>query len=169
MGVDRISGVTGSASPRGPVAEVGRLRLTRELDRVPPGGIALVVAPAGSGKSVLLSQWVGSLLTPACRVQVAPAHDDPVIFARDLTAAIELATPGFDSRVSDSVTAGSKNINVVVEPSLFETERQIIVGNPALEIDGVLERQDGAINVKAKAIRGLRLEGGVQVHSHDFH
>ncbi|MEO7097276.1 MAG: OB-fold nucleic acid binding domain-containing protein, partial [Polyangiales bacterium] len=60
-------------------------------------------------------------------------------------------------------------INVVVEPTLFETHRQTIVGNPALEIDGVLERQDGAINVKAKTIRGLRLEGGVKVHSHDFH
>ncbi len=60
-------------------------------------------------------------------------------------------------------------VNVVVDPTLFDTQRLTIVGHPALEIDGVLERQDGAINVKAKTIKPLRLSGAEHIRSHDFH
>jgi len=42
-------------------AMVGRPALERRLDRLPPSGVALVVAPAGSGKSVLVRQWVERL------------------------------------------------------------------------------------------------------------
>ena len=60
-------------------------------------------------------------------------------------------------------------INVVVEPLLFEGLRQTIVGNAALEIDGVLEREEGVLNVKAKEIRGLSLSWNEGLRSHDFH
>ena len=144
MGVDLLAGSTGPASPRVPAAAVGRLRLTRELDRVPPGGIALVVAPAGSGKSVLLGQWVGSLVTPACRVQITPGHDDPVILARELIAAIELAAPGFDSRVSDSVTAGGPNLGAVFMSRLL-VGLEDLAGDLVLVLDDVHRLRNAAI------------------------
>ncbi|GAC1542418.1 MAG: error-prone DNA polymerase [Polyangiales bacterium] len=60
-------------------------------------------------------------------------------------------------------------INVVIEPALFETERETVVGSTALESDGALEIDQRAINVKAKTIRRLQLTGGEAVRSHDFH
>ncbi|MFI5300092.1 MAG: error-prone DNA polymerase, partial [Polyangiales bacterium] len=62
-------------------------------------------------------------------------------------------------------------LNVVVEPQLFEAQRAVIVGNAALEIDGLLEREEGAVNVKAKVLRGLALPWREEVmpDGHDFH
>jgi error-prone DNA polymerase len=60
-------------------------------------------------------------------------------------------------------------INVVVEPALFDVARRTIVGNPALEIDGVLERQDNVLNVKARGVRPLTLAAPDGVQSRDFH
>ncbi len=63
-------------------------------------------------------------------------------------------------------------VNVVVEPAMFDRTRRDIVGHAALEIDGALEKQDGVINVKAKAVRPLELpwsEGEEGLRSRDFH
>jgi len=60
-------------------------------------------------------------------------------------------------------------VNIVVEPHLFDTQRQEIVNNAALEIEGELERQQDVINVKAKHIRALPLPWAAGAKSHDFH
>lgn len=60
-------------------------------------------------------------------------------------------------------------VNIVVEPNLFDTQRQAIVNNAALEIEGELERQQDVINVKAKHIRALPLPWAAGAKSHDFH
>ncbi len=60
-------------------------------------------------------------------------------------------------------------VNVVVEPAIFDRTRRDIVGHPALEIDGVLERQDGVVNVKAKEVRPLALPWTDGLRSRDFH
>jgi error-prone DNA polymerase len=60
-------------------------------------------------------------------------------------------------------------VNIVVEPHLFDTQRQAIVTNAALEIEGELERQQDVINVKAKHIRALPLPWAAGAKSHDFH
>ena len=113
MGPIQTRGATLLGAPRVPESTVGRPRLDRALDRIPPGGIGLVVAPAGSGKSVLLGQWMRVSAARACHVQVTPADDDPVVFARALTSAIAAVAPDFDPRVADSVAAAGPDLGTV--------------------------------------------------------
>jgi error-prone DNA polymerase len=59
-------------------------------------------------------------------------------------------------------------LNVIVRPDLFERFRPVIVGEPFLLIEGVLQQQDGVTSVRADRLLPL---GGlrVEVDSHDFH
>ena len=58
--------------------------------------------------------------------------------------------------------------NVIVTPNVYDHNRSVLVSEPLLLIDGVLQNQDGVIHVKAGRIRPLSYAmtaGG----SHDFH
>lgn len=104
-------------------AAVRRPRLDDTLDGIPPGGVGLLVAPAGSGKSVLLGQWMGSSSSIACRVHVTSLHDDPVVLARSLTSAVAAVAPDFDPHVTDTVAAvGSELGSVFVSRFLAAVE-----------------------------------------------
>ncbi|MEZ5356234.1 MAG: error-prone DNA polymerase [Bryobacteraceae bacterium] len=56
--------------------------------------------------------------------------------------------------------------NIILEPDTFERDRAVVVGNPILLIEGVLQNQDGVVSVKARRVAGL---AGVTAPSHDFH
>jgi error-prone DNA polymerase len=58
--------------------------------------------------------------------------------------------------------------NVIVRPDLFDTYRPVIVGEPFLLIEGVLQQQDGVTSIRADRLQPL---GGLQppIESHDFH
>ncbi|MGZ3448577.1 MAG: PHP domain-containing protein [Polyangiales bacterium] len=60
-------------------------------------------------------------------------------------------------------------INVIVEPKTFERDRRLIVGHAALEIEGVLQRDQNVINVKAVSIAPISLPWADGHRSHDFH
>ena len=83
--------------------EQRRPRLETVLDQIPRAGIGLVVAPAGSGKSVLLGQWARRSTARVCHLRITGTHDDPVIFARSLVSAIGAAAPEFDTGIADLV------------------------------------------------------------------
>src|SRR5213078_3361420 len=58
--------------------------------------------------------------------------------------------------------------NVIVTPNVYDHSRSVLVDEPLLLIDGVLQNQDGVIHVKAGRIQPLSYAmtaGG----SHDFH
>jgi len=58
--------------------------------------------------------------------------------------------------------------NVIVTPNVYDHNRSVLVSEPLLLIDGVLQNQDGVIHVKAGRIPPLSYAmtaGG----SHDFH
>jgi hypothetical protein len=57
--------------------------------------------------------------------------------------------------------------NVIVRPDLFDRDRLLVVGQPFLLVEGVLQRQDGVIAVRAERIEGLR--GAASVDPHDVH
>ncbi|MGK2964816.1 MAG: AAA family ATPase [Tepidiformaceae bacterium] len=84
-------------------AKQRRPRLEAALDQVPPAGVGVIVAPAGSGKSVLLSQWASRSEGRVCRMNVTASHDDPVHFARALVSAIATSAPEFDPAIADLV------------------------------------------------------------------
>ena len=74
---------------RPPRSMVQRPGLERRLDAVPAGGLGLVVASAGSGKSVLVRQWLASQDgSPAGSLALTRRHDDPAVLAKDLTALV---------------------------------------------------------------------------------
>ena len=58
--------------------------------------------------------------------------------------------------------------NAIVMPDLYTENRSVIVSEPYLLIDGILQNQQGVIHVKAKRIAALPL-GPATVGSRDFH
>ena len=84
-----------------------RRRLERRLDRLGPGGVGLLVASAGAGKSVLVSQW--AVARPELRIAVlalGPTDDDGVVMARDLVEAIRVVAPEIEPKIGDVVMTG---------------------------------------------------------------
>jgi error-prone DNA polymerase len=57
-------------------------------------------------------------------------------------------------------------VNVIVRPDLFHRERPVLTGAPVLEVDGVLQAEDG-LSVRAFAVRSV-LSGAAPVPSRDF-
>jgi error-prone DNA polymerase len=57
--------------------------------------------------------------------------------------------------------------NVFVRPDLYDQERMVVVRQPFLIVDGVLQHQDGVLSVRAERIHGM--EGGASVDAHDFY
>ncbi|CUS37667.1 putative DNA-directed DNA polymerase [Candidatus Nitrospira nitrificans] len=57
--------------------------------------------------------------------------------------------------------------NVIVTPGLFQRYRLVLVTEPLLLVDGILQRQDGVVSVKAQRVAALpRLAH--HAPSHDF-
>ena len=57
--------------------------------------------------------------------------------------------------------------NVIIRPALFDRQRDVIVRQPFLLVDGVLQNQEGVQSVRAEQLRGL--DGAASVEAHDFH
>lgn len=58
-------------------------------------------------------------------------------------------------------------VNVILRPDVFRAARTVIVSEPYLLIDGMLQNQFGVVSVKANKVRPM-LEQPVAVPSHDF-
>ena len=58
--------------------------------------------------------------------------------------------------------------NIIVRPDLFARDRAVIVEEPFLLIEGVLQNQDGVTSIRAEEVQGL---AGVSVDfdAHDFY
>jgi error-prone DNA polymerase len=58
--------------------------------------------------------------------------------------------------------------NIIVNPDVFAIYKRVIVDEPYLLVEGILQNQDGAVSVKADRVEGLK-HTGPKVDSHDFH
>jgi error-prone DNA polymerase len=58
--------------------------------------------------------------------------------------------------------------NAIITPDVFAANKRVIVDEPYLIVEGVLQNQDGAVSVKADRIDALRHEGPA-VTAHNFH
>ena len=58
--------------------------------------------------------------------------------------------------------------NVVVTPDKFQDNRILVTSEPFLLVEGVLQKQDGVIHVRAKHIKRLG-DISLEIASHDFH
>ncbi|MBK7272371.1 MAG: hypothetical protein IPI13_04135 [Actinomycetales bacterium] len=93
----------------------------RRLDEVPAGGLGVLIAPTGSGKSVLVSQWLAS--TPGQRVAVltlAPRHTDIAVLARDLVATIRSVAPQVDPRLASLAATGQATLGHPLVDALLD-------------------------------------------------
>src|SRR5690242_8948546 len=86
--------------PRPRPGLVPRRRLADRLEEGLNRGLVLVAAPAGYGKSVLLSEWVRGMTGPVAWLSLDAGDNDPVRFWRHVLAALDLARPGIAERVS---------------------------------------------------------------------
>ena len=77
---------------------VARPRLVAALDEGLARGLVLVCAPAGSGKTALLADWVRSAGRPVAWLSLDAADDDPARFWRHVVAALDRARPGIAER-----------------------------------------------------------------------
>jgi LuxR family maltose regulon positive regulatory protein len=67
---------------------VGRSRLVNRLRAANPPPVAMIVAPAGYGKTTLLAQWAEKDARPVGWLTLDARDDDPIIFLRHLGAAL---------------------------------------------------------------------------------
>ncbi|MGH3150348.1 MAG: AAA family ATPase, partial [Streptosporangiaceae bacterium] len=81
-------------------AQVPRPRLTARLDEGLARGLVLVCAPAGYGKTVLLSDWAGRTGRPVAWLSLDAGDNDPARFWRHVVAALDRARPGTGARLS---------------------------------------------------------------------
>ncbi|HEU4425389.1 MAG TPA: hypothetical protein VFR67_22885, partial [Pilimelia sp.] len=91
--------------PGTPAWAVERQRLLDRVSRGADGVLTLVTAPAGSGKTVLLSSWVAGRHAPGpvAWVTVDPRHDEPgmlwsYVIAAFIRAGIPVGDVGFPAR-----------------------------------------------------------------------
>jgi error-prone DNA polymerase len=57
--------------------------------------------------------------------------------------------------------------NIIIRPDLFDRERTIVIRQPFLIVDGVLQHQDGVLSVRAERVEGI--DGGASIDAHDFY
>jgi error-prone DNA polymerase len=58
-------------------------------------------------------------------------------------------------------------MNAIIEPATYDRYKLVVVGEPFLLIDGVLQNQDGVISVKVGRVEAL--PAGAAAESHNFH
>jgi error-prone DNA polymerase len=57
--------------------------------------------------------------------------------------------------------------NVIIRPDLFDRARMVVLRQPFLLVEGVLQHQDGVLSIRAERLQGI--EGAASVDAHDFH
>lgn len=59
-------------------------------------------------------------------------------------------------------------VNVILRPQVFQRVRAVVVAQPYLLVDGILQNQSGVVSVKAGEVRPMIDQPAVAVQSHDF-
>ena len=57
--------------------------------------------------------------------------------------------------------------NVIIRPDLFAREKLMVIRQPFLMVEGVLQNQEGVLSVRAERLQGL--DGAASVEAHDFY
>jgi LuxR family maltose regulon positive regulatory protein len=83
--------------PQPPPGFVARRRLLDPLDEATAQGVVLVCAPAGSGKTALLSDWARRRQRPVSWLSLDPGDNDPARFWRHVATALDQVCPGIAS------------------------------------------------------------------------
>ena len=82
---------------------IARPRLIKQLEKARQGGVTLVSAPAGYGKSVAVSQWLEACGHPAAWVSLDETDNDLRLFLNYVLAAIQTIFPDAGRKTMDMV------------------------------------------------------------------
>jgi LuxR family transcriptional regulator, maltose regulon positive regulatory protein len=83
------------------VRRVVRDRLVERLEAGKHRPLTLIAAPAGSGKTTLVSEWLAACPQPVAWLSLDQSENDPASFWRHLLAAIRRVWPNFGQDVLD--------------------------------------------------------------------
>jgi len=75
--------------PQTPPELISRLRLIQKLNTGLAGKLTLISAPAGYGKTTVLSEWISSTEIPTCWVSLDASDNDPARFWAYVIAALQ--------------------------------------------------------------------------------
>ena len=87
-----------------PAPRIRRVVRDRLLERLEAGNhrpLTLIAAPAGSGKTPLVSEWLDACPRPAAWLSLDQSENDPASFWRHLLAAVRRVWPDFGQDVLD--------------------------------------------------------------------
>ena len=143
---------------------MGRGRLLATLDRGLGLPVSLVCAPAGFGKSIIVSQWVETIDRPVAWLTVDPAIDpaidDPLWFLMHLTEAIRRVVPGALAVVAQMVQAPvlpelsvvitqlSNELSELPQPIVVVLDDYHRITSPSVHqvVSALIEHHDGAVH-----------------------
>lgn len=94
--------------PRLTSQHVTRPRLTERLRQHPDRPLILVCAPAGSGKTTILSEWLANSRTPTGWISLDERDNDPFVFVRYVIAAVQAAVPNAKFETRDLLRASAR-------------------------------------------------------------
>jgi LuxR family maltose regulon positive regulatory protein len=89
-----------------------RSRLIELLNKGITKDLVLISAPAGYGKSTLLSQWISGIDTPVCWYSIEAGDNDPVIFLTYLANALEKHEKAAMGKVLDYLQSNLKTMDI---------------------------------------------------------
>jgi LuxR family transcriptional regulator, maltose regulon positive regulatory protein len=93
-------------------ARVPRMELLQRLDSLPEHKLALIAAPAGYGKTALVSEWAAQSVHPVIWLSLDARDNDPVRFWDYVIAAVQTAYPHI----------GEKTLPLLHEPQPLPNE-----------------------------------------------
>lgn len=132
-----------SASVSSTTVPISRPRLLEALNHQPIPPIIVVVAPAGYGKTTLISQWTEMRSTPAAWVRLGSEHNTPHRFLHGVLQAIGRqpdAPPSLDTALESirrlaTCQPGSvvvlDDFHVIENPEVHQMASELVAGLPA--------------------------------------
>lgn len=106
--------------------------------------LTLVSAPAGFGKTTLVSEWVAECNRPVAWVSLDDSHNDPTIFVAYLVAALQTVSPGL----------GTDALGIIHSPQMsgLEPALTVLINEISALVDPMILVLDDYHCVEAKAV-----------------
>ena len=166
----------------GTVDVVARSNLLRQIDDAASARVITLVAPAGYGKSTLLSQWIDQGSAPGAWVTVRSHGDDPAVLLRHIADALARAgllahdvADRLDFTSSTALTKGVRDLTqelrackscrlvldqleVVRSTAAMDTLAALVMAMPPTVTVAMASRSDVPIPTSTLRVRGELLE-----------
>ena len=97
---------------------VNRPRLIERINRGLDKSLILVSAPAGYGKTTLVSNWLHVTKTPSAWISLDEDDNDPICFLQNFIAALDQITPAFHSDLLEALKR--------MGPAQYDSMRHIV-------------------------------------------